>query len=70
MSIDDPKHPLQMALSAAQAAHKKWSAIAESVFDELKERWARGNARFHAARIAEIQEKIEARRAKKGAVES
>jgi hypothetical protein len=70
MSIDDPRHPLQMALSAATMAMDKWNRIAGSVFNETKERWARGNARFHAARVVEIEEKIEAQRAKKGAVES
>lgn len=48
LPITDPKHPLQMNLSAAEGHVRKWRNIADSCADDAaKQRWARDNQRFH-----------------------
>lgn len=60
LPIMDPRHPLQMELSAAQMAERKWRNIADSSHGDAKQRWAARNARFHAARVAELKHKLNA----------
>lgn len=48
LPITDPKHPLQMNLSASQMHVKKWQNIAAECANEpAKARWARDNLTFH-----------------------
>lgn len=51
--IDDPRHPLQMDLSAAQRHVKKWLAILDSIPAENKgkEAWARAHLAYHKGRV-------------------
>lgn len=58
MSITDPRHPLQMDLSAAEMKLKSWEDISHYGYTEGTRRWARGNAVTLAARVRELKDAI------------
>lgn len=58
IQITDPRHPLQMDLSAARMAERKWLRIADADHRPHVISWARRNAAFHTARAEEALARI------------
>lgn len=52
LPITDPRHPLQMDLSAAERHVSKWRNIAACCGDDASKRtWARANLAYHEGRV-------------------
>ncbi len=60
VSIDDPRHPLQMDCSAAERHVSKWRGIAASVSDPRAVTWARANLSYHEGRVEGFKRRIAA----------
>lgn len=52
LPITDPRHPLQMDLSAAERHVSKWRNIAACCGDDASKRtWSRANLAYHEGRV-------------------
>lgn len=63
VSTTDPRHPLQMDLSAAAETVRKWRGIAASTHDDAKYAWARANLAYHEGRVEGLKRRIAAAQA-------
>lgn len=60
LPITDPRHPLQMDLSAAERHVSKWRNIAASCGDDASKRtWSRANLAYHEGRVEGFNRLIE-----------
>lgn len=58
LSVDDPRHPLQMDLEAAKMAVRKWRNIGDEMMTLERRAWAAANRSFHEGRVEGLKRRI------------